>query len=261
MKRVGFITPTDDFYQMSYSEVEAFCKVICFREENIDEFIEFSKNYSYFSPYFDFVMARKNYLFFNPLYNNRKFMIFDRGAYYLNDFVSIKYLDNVATYMERKSRVSFISNMTTVSDGELGITLQSIDSEIECMIDPYLRGMMSKTGIVNEDGSHIVTGVSVLNQLLINSSVIADDYYNYIKDSGNNEESDAVNYLVSSVGFLRVAGSTNCRIIIVNKNIISEKVASYLAECDKRGYDIFNTYGYKDSMVSEYQKVLGKKNS
>lgn len=215
MKRVGFITPTDDFYQMSYSDVESFCKEICFREENIDEFIEFSKNYSYFSPYFDFVMARKNYLFFNPLYNNRKFMIFDRGAYYLNDLVSIKYLDNVAAY----------------------------------------------TGIVNDDGSHPVTGVSVLNQLLINSRVIADDYHNYLKDKGVNEESDAINYLVSSVGFLRVAGSADYRIIIVNKNIANEEVSSYLAECEEREYVVPNAYGYNGSMVSEYQKVLGKKNS
>lgn len=261
MKRVGFITPTDDFYQMSYSDLESFCKEICFREENIDEFIEFSKNYSYFSPYFDFVMARKNYLFFNPLYNNRKFMIFDRGAYYLNDFVSIKYLDNVAAYMERKNRVSFISNMTTVSDDELGIALQNINSESECMIDPYLRGMMSKTGIANADGSHIVTGVSVLNQLLINSKVIADDYHNYLKDKGINEECDAVNYLVSSVGFLRAAGSADYRIIIANKNIANEEIVSYLAECEERGCFVPNAYGYKDSMVSEYQKVLGKKNS
>lgn len=261
MKRVGFITPTDEFYQMNYSEVELFCKEICFCEENIEEFSDFSKNYSYFSPYFDFVMIRKKYLFFNPLYNNRKFMIFDRGAYYQNDFVSIKYSDNVAAYMERKNRVSFISNMTAVSDDELGIALQNIDSETECIIDTYLMGMMSKTGIVNEDGSHLVTGVSVLNQLLINSKVIADDYHNYLKDKGINEESDAINYLVSSVGFLRVAGSVDYRIIIVNKNIANEEVSSYLAECEERDYVVPNAYGYKDSMVSEYQKVLSKKSS
>lgn len=259
MKRVGFITPTDDFYQMSYSEVESFCKKICFCAENIDEFLEFSESYTYFSPYFDFVMARKNYLFFNPLYNNRKFLIFDRGAYYLNDFVSIKYLDNVTVYRDRKSRESFISNMTTVSDDELGIDLQNIDSEAECMIDPYFMGMMSKTGISNDDGSHIVTGVSVLNQLLMNSKKIADDYHNYIRDKGLNEESDAVNYLVSSVGFLRVAGSINYRIIIANRNIAKEAVASYLVECEERGYIIPNAYNSKDSMVSEYQKVLAMK--
>lgn len=93
MKRVGFITPKDDFYQMSYNNVIDFCKEICFRAENFDEFLEFSKSYSYFSPYFDFVMAKKDYLFFN-----RKFLIYDRGAYYLNDFVSIKYLDNLNAF-------------------------------------------------------------------------------------------------------------------------------------------------------------------
>lgn len=53
--KVGFMTPTNEKIMMNYDKVEEFCKELCFREEYKDEF---SKNYTYFKPYFDFVMIR-----------------------------------------------------------------------------------------------------------------------------------------------------------------------------------------------------------
>lgn len=256
MKKVGFITSDDGFYSMNYSEVEAFCKEICFSDKNRESFLEFAKNYSYFRAYFDYVMIRGKFLFFNPLYNNKKFIIFDKGAYYLNDIVSLNYQANVSSYFERKSRESFISDITTVSDSELGIKACEINSDFECMIDPEMIGMMSKTGVVDPDGSHCVTGASVLNQLLIGSEKIAKSYYSYLKNNGIDEMTDPVNYLVSNVGFLRMAGHDENKIVIGNTDVCGRKVQY---DCDKYGYDFFNVDMETDSMVLEYKKILNKR--
>lgn len=259
MKRVGFITPNNDFYQMNYGEVEDFCKKICLSEENREAFLKFKEGYSYFSPYFDFVMINKKYLFFNPLYVGRKFMMFDEKAYYLNDLASFDYLENVNVYKEIKSRKSLISDFTTVSDIELGIARQDVDSTDECMIDPNLIGMMSRTGVLNDDGSHIVTGSTVLNQLLIKSQKMADDYYRYLREEGISDVNDAINYLVKNVGFLRVAGLPDYRIVIGNKKICSEDVREYLDKSEERGYMVIDNGGYRESMIEAYREEFGNK--
>lgn len=256
MKKVGFITPDDSFYSMNYSEVEAFCKEICFSDESRESFLEFAKDYSYFRAYFDYIMIMGKFLFFNPLYNNKKFIIFDKGAYYLNDLVSLNYQDNVSSYFERKSRESFISDFTTVSDLELGIQACEINSDFECMIDPDMIGMMSKTGTVDPDGLHYVTGASVLNQLLISSEEIAKSYYSYLKNDGIDEMDDPVNYLVSNVGFLRMAGQNENKIVIGNTDVCGRKVQY---DCDEYGYNFFNIDKKTDSMVLEYNKILTRR--
>ena len=47
MKRVGFITPNNDFYQMNYGEVEDFCKKICLSEENREAILKYKEWYTY----------------------------------------------------------------------------------------------------------------------------------------------------------------------------------------------------------------------
>ncbi len=244
---------------MKYGDVENFCKEICLRDSNREQFLNFKKDYSYFSPYFDFVMVNKGYLFFNPLYNEKMFMLFDNGAYYLNDLISIDYAQNVKFYEERKSRSSFSSDFTIVSDSELGIAVQDVDSVDECMIDPNMMGMMSKTGVTNSDGSHVVTGATILNQLLIKSSKIADFYYSYLDNYGYADVSDAVNFLVRSMGFLRVGGKSDYRIVIGNKEASTGKVKTYLDMCDKLGFKVIEAGKRADSIIEEYQEQVGTK--
>ncbi len=256
MKRVGFITPNDDFYQMEYSEVEDFCRDICLSEENKEDFKVFKKDYSYFSPYFDFVMSIKKYLFFNPLYRERKFLIFEGGAYYENDLASISYSENVEKFKEVTARRKLTSSCTTVSDSELGIKTQDSNSMEECMVDSNIVGMMSKTGTANIDGSHIITGATVLNQLLSKSSKISNNYYKYLREDGVKDETDAINYLVRNVGFLRVAGDDSYGIMIGNRELFTEQMDIFVDKCEKRGYNFYNVKTYRESMIDEYLEKL-----
>lgn len=258
MNRVGFIMPDNEFIQMKYNEVEAFCRDICFREENLEEFKRFSKSYSYFNPYFDYVMVNKKFLFFNPLYLNRKFMIFDRNAYYLNDLVSFRYDENVEAYKERCSRESFISSFTLSSDRELNISKQDLNSSMDCMIDSNLYGMMSMSGTYSLDGSHVVTGATVLNNLLIKSRKINNSFNNYIKQVGVVDIENAVDFLVENLGFLRVARSHYSNLIIGNEEICSNNLLNYVDECKNIGYEYFSAFGF-DNLVDEYQEKVLKK--
>ena len=82
MQKVAFLTPNNEKFEMNYWEVEEFCKKICLKEENKASFEEFSKKYTYFPPYFDYVMEVKKYIFFNCLFNEEHCLIFNDDAYY-----------------------------------------------------------------------------------------------------------------------------------------------------------------------------------
>lgn len=260
MKRVGFITPNDEFYQMSYSDVENFCKKVCMSEENKDAFIEFSKDYTYFSPYFDFVMKEKKYLFFNPLYRGKKYWVYDNGAYYENDIVSFDYMENIQSFLEKKKIMNFISSATLSSDKELSLKVQVPEALDECLLDVNNMGMMSKTGVNNLDGSHIVTGSTVLNLLLCNSMNLANDYYTYLQDFGYKAAADSVNYLTKRVSFLRIAGTKNSGYVIGNEKILTDKQQLFLMECEKNNYEFVNYKREEKLMVNEYLNVLDGKN-
>lgn len=68
MNLVALLTPDNKLLKATYPKLRNICIKECLKEENIEEFMEFQKEYSYFEPYFDFMFFRKKYLLLNPLY-------------------------------------------------------------------------------------------------------------------------------------------------------------------------------------------------
>lgn len=60
MNLVALLTPDNKLLKATYPKLRNICIKECLKEENIEEFMEFQKEYSYFEPYFDFMFFRKN---------------------------------------------------------------------------------------------------------------------------------------------------------------------------------------------------------
>lgn len=80
--KVGFLKPDNTVDYMEYYEVEKYCmkkinEYVSISKENFQEFELFSKKYTYFKPYFDFVMVVLKYAMVNPLYETGKKIYYD----------------------------------------------------------------------------------------------------------------------------------------------------------------------------------------
>lgn len=263
MKKVGFLLPNNDLIYMNYGEVEDFCKKICFDEKNLDAFLNFKVNYSYFSPYFDFVMIHKKYLFLNSLFNKETFIIYRNKAYYYNFLVSDNYFDNVVSFEKNFFR-GMLSDLTTVSDFELDIKKQNVKFTDDCLIDPNGVGMMSKTNVGGDYGSHSVTASTVLNQLLIKSDSLAKFYYNLLDHEVLFDDTFPIIFMIQCLGFLRVASRDSYPIIMANKNLLSERCNEFVQLAEKNGYVFLNDSCDEVAdedlslIVKEYEKCVYK---
>lgn len=258
MKKVAFLTPNNEFIKMNYWEVEDFCKEICLRQENFNLFNEFKKDYIYFTPYFDFVMKMKKYIFFNCLFNKEYFLIFNEEAYYFSYIVSDDYQDNVSNFKFIKKYLE-VSDLTLISDRELDIKLQKPEYEDDCIIDPNGVGMMSKTGVASDYGSHVVTGSTILNHLLIKSKIITEYFYKYLNVYNQMyfREEISLEYLIEKLGFLRVACRDCYPIIINNKNVLSSCCINFCNIAESLyNYKIVDMEEENYYINKEYQKVI-----
>jgi len=265
MEKVWFITPNNESIFMNYYEVEDFCKKICLQEENLEAFEKFKRWYTYFLPYFDFVMIHKKYLFINCLFNKNNFIVFKDGAFYFSYLISDNYQDNI-NFFEEKQIYENCSNMTTVSNDELGIKKQSLEYEDDCMIDPNMIGMMSMTDVGSWYGSHIVTAATVLNQLLIRSELIATSYFKFLEYSEVFDECDAISYLIYGLGFLRVTCRESYPLVMLSESILSQECLEFVKDGLKRGYKLLNgddIYACNKeeaaSSIKEYKKMYEEK--
>lgn len=101
----GLIDKNGNHITCSYYEIEALCKKIIeqyclISRENNQIFVDFSKDYTYFSPYFDFVVGYLGYSLLNPFFkpnsilcgdvNNRSY-ITKVYSPFLEDYVPLKY--------------------------------------------------------------------------------------------------------------------------------------------------------------------------
>ena len=254
-KEVSFILPNNSKIDMNYNEVEEYCKSICLLDKNKEEFSSFAEDYSYFTPYFDFIMFKLNYIFINANFSDMELFHIDNALYL--------YPANLRNYEESFNRAKTICNesfdlpfMTSVSDKELGITTCSTVDTKDVLIDPCLYGMMSKSGTIS--GSHGITATTVLNQLLIKSKTVYDHYFEYISFD-NDLFSDPINFLVKNIGFIRATSFNINPMLIGNTKIMEETQLNFIRECEKSGYRYWDSEVYASkSLVKEYKKTIKK---
>lgn len=233
--KVGFITPQDETYLMTYNEVNDFCKSLCEKVENFSKFNEFSKDYKYFYPYFDFVMFELEYVFINPLLEEDTYLrkvgnvlykvskdVFDNSK---NNYENITYLAKCI-----KNGGNY-ADLVTCSDTELNIRECNISDIHKCMIDPNGFTMISSSD-GEKDGNHEVTSSTVVNQLLITSDDLWKTY---------DSKSYTASYLIEKFGFIR-ADSIEYGNMIGIERFLSDKVKKFKNLCINEKNCVFHDW-------------------
>ena len=213
--QIGFLSPDNKLNFMEYDEAYFFCKNICEDEINKERFFEFKKDYSYFNPYFDFVMFELDYVMINGLYRNRCITRYKNSLYEIlnsNDIYDYNYTELKS---DDENNYDTIPLIAKCSDKMLRIKplSQIVDA---CIINPNGITMMSNNGMSDDRGSHPLTCRTILNQLLLENRQIIDDYLQYGHNAGN--------YLIENHGFLKATPKEEGGFIIGNSMVMSKEI-------------------------------------
>lgn len=198
ISKVGFIKPNGTSVYMEYYEVENFCieeikKIISVNVKLMEKFQNFQKKYSYFKPYFDFIVFEMGYIFLNPLLKESKFGI----------------IENID--LSKKTSSPMLQS-TPMNDENLHIKELSFGFYPSSIItvDDFV---LDKENYI----SHKNLLDHILNQILISSKEIYYDYLKY-KNEGN--------YLVNRLGFMWFANYEVYEegvLLIYTPNLFTEK--------------------------------------
>lgn len=213
---VGFITPLNETYLMNYDEVNDFCESICLSDKYIERFKAFSKNYTYFLPYFDFIMFELDYIFINPLLEENTYLRKCGNALYkinknvIEESVTYELIDDYSKRLKNGKNYPII-----VSSSDFELKIGPIDKfKInDCMIDPNGYALMS-TSDGEDYGNHEVTSNTILNQLLINNK---DLYKTFPKNY-------SAMYLIEKFGFIRASSLNSDGIMIGVERFLTDKL-------------------------------------
>lgn len=242
VKKAILISPNNEKIECFYWELENICKNICEKEENYQKFMDFQKDYTYFNPYFDFVMFELNYVLGNALCEEGLYVIHTKDSLFEVKTSMMESFEYQDFYHKDVPLYDVISRMTKCSDKEL--TIHTMKKRLEtCMIDPNGMSMMSHSGIPsNERGSHMVTCRTVLNQMLIKNQKIVEHYFN--------SSYDVISYLERNMGFLRTTSRQEGSYVIGNKSTISEFLLSELEK--RKSYHLQDIDDHCDILTEEY---------
>ena len=244
--QIGFLSPDNKLSFMEYDEAYYFCKKICEEEINKERFLEFKKDYSYFNPYFDFIMFELDYIMINGLYRNRCVTRYQNSLYEIlnsNDLYDYDYTELKLNDVNNYDKFPLI---TKCSDKILRI--KSLSQNLDaCIINPNGITMMSSDGTDNDRGSHSVTCRTILNQMLLENIQIVDDYLQYGHNAGN--------YLIENHGFLKVTSKDEGGFIIGNSLVMSTELYQTVSSLPEYIFsDISKSQSYVFSSSSEKQR-------
>lgn len=209
--KVGFMLPNNQTVFMDYDEVNDFCRIVCENIDNYDDFIKFSKDYSYFDPYFDYVMTKLKYVFINPFMKDNNYLKAVKNKLFIieSDDGNLTY-EEVSNYAIDKNNAGYYCDLVISSNSELNIESPTGKLLKSWLIDPNGIAMITKSD--EEFGNHEITANTILNNLLIKDNDLWQkvDFNKY-----------SVINLVERFGFLRTVKYDDISMIIGVKRHLS----------------------------------------
>lgn len=248
--KVGFLLPNNQTILMDYDEVNDFCKTLCESVANYDSFIEFSKEYSYFEPYFDYVMVKLKYVFLNPFMQENKYLKAVKNKMFIieSDNGNLTY-EEVNDNAISKNNAGYYCDVAISSDKELNIEIPANNVLKSWLIDPNGIAMITKTD--EEFGNHEITANTVLNNLLIKDAKLWQkvDFSKY-----------SVINLVECFGFLRTIKYDDVNMIIGVKSHLSIELHDLVEKYINLGV-IYRDWEEKfpDKIKELYSYIIPKK--
>lgn len=198
------ISPNGDIITLPYYEILNYASLLCEKfislsDDNKKIFEEFQKNYSFFSPYFDFMILKLKYKMENPFFRNG-ILLSKNGEMYFKDGL---------TYTE------FLYPLS--DDTSIGLNY-NYDNLNTCLID-YNGNIFNIDKI--KKLHHEEYEEKILNELMINNKEICEDYYNYI----NSDDAISIGfYMREHLGFSKIATDDNLKIAVYIDNLVKEDI-------------------------------------
>jgi len=232
----GLLTPENVFINAEYSNLQEVCKKICEAPENQQDFLKFSKGYSNFSPYFDFVVFHLKYVFIGP-FLEQKLILANRNGSLINlemdDFIEIHgtiSYENIMNVLNFPYYQALLPYISPCSDKELRCRSISNSRLYSSVITNQGMMMMSTTGF-DQRGSHGVTDLTLLNMTLIEHPEMFQELQLYIQDGGNYHD-----FLLEVCGCLHFVIKKEGGFILVGGENHSPVIQKFLLDRKNEGY-------------------------
>ena len=208
--------------ELEYYKLGEYCKSLCekyisLNDENKQEFDEFSKKYTYFQPYFDFVMKYMDGVVYSPFFDDRKCIVIVDDKYHIQP-------------LELENNILGSFDMVLSDDRSIGLNSKIRCEDTEgCFVD--LSGNILQLDIA---GRHLKLAYTILNQALMTSITTCKKFKEF-KENGN--ITHMIDFLINYYGYAYVKYKEPKR-VIYNSAAITE--AQYKAFCNKKKY--YNIY-------------------
>lgn len=208
----SLISPNGEIHNMEYYEIGLFAEKMCKQyieenERNKTEFEKFANNYTYFKPYFDFLLFKLGYKIINPFFKEN-IVGFSIGNYFVTKGINKE--DNIR-----------LEKYSSVSDYDLQITNYKDTSLKEGFINQNGVGFKVNRTI---DMGHSKVCELILNQLMIYNKEICEDYLKSISSSEIKNILTRIEfYMIERLGFVQMCiFETNFGDILYNDKLQPE---------------------------------------
>lgn len=229
INKVGFLKPDGTSVYMDYYEVENYCiseikKFMDINQENTEKFENYKNKYSYFRPYFDFVVFEMGYIFLNPLLKKSMFGFCDE-------------LD-----LSKKTDAPMLKSLT-MNDENLNMRKDQFDFYLSSAITPDDFAFDK-----NKYLTHKNLLDHILNQILICSKEIYLDYLKHPREGI---------YLVERLGFMIYGYYESDEIsLIYTPYLFTERQRNFYLGL--REYYVSDKYYTKNEITKEQKEELDK---
>ena len=232
----GFLTPENEFIRAEYSNLQEVCKKICGNSKYQQDFLEFSKGYTNFSPYFDFVVFHLKCVFIGPFLEDKSILAYRNGSLInleMDDFIelhgTISY-ENIMNAINLPYYQSLLPYINPCCDKEFRCRLASSSKLYSSVITNQGMMVMSTTGF-DRRGSHGVTSLTLLNIMLIENPKMFQELQLYIQNGGNYN-----NFLLEICGYLHFVSKKEGGLILVYGENHSPVIQKFLSDRENEGY-------------------------
>lgn len=253
MNSIAILKPNNEIIKGNYNQIRKFCIKECLKDDNIDEFLEFQQKYTYFEPYFDYIMFKLKYVLLNPLCQTKKALYAVEDAFYKIKIDNIDYNSIVNMVNIEIQKAKILPFMTKCSDEVLQIENKNTKNMTTCLLDPNCVGLLNA-----ENSSHGITANTVLNQILLLSPEITKDYTSSLYSSIIDEDNYAINYLAKQMGFMRLTDKKTFPIIIANQQSITEEQKELIEKLKDDGYNYYDLDVEVTSLTNNYKEIIKK---
>lgn len=222
MFTIKFINEKNEIFTMKYPEVNNFCKNLCLLPENIEDFELFRQNYTVFNPFFDFVVFKLRYIFKTSFYTLASFRPWYSNTESLYD-AAVK-TDNYEIIMDSLKKMNDmhlegfpVRKIERCSDANLNIQIIRDVPDSSFLIDASNYGYICTVN--DEQGDHVVTSNTILNQLLGCNPLYEEVITNFINQGNAVSDGFALDFLIKQMGFIRITKNA----LVYNGVAISDK--------------------------------------